>query len=184
MAVGCSRDEVDDVIEQSKLTGAAVVACVDWPSSVTLSGDVDTFGQLRVIFDERKVFARRLKFEMAYHSWHMNRVFSSYSAFIADLEPITQDHTDEEGKARTQTMASSVTGQDDTPELLGPYYWVRNLVSPALFSDAVKEFISPADCDSNDGSSDSNNTVDMLIEVGTESTLSKRVEQITTASKM
>ncbi|KAI2478999.1 Polyketide synthase module protein [Pyrenophora tritici-repentis] len=175
MAVGCSRDEADGVIEQSKLSGTAVVACVNSPSSVTLSGDMDALEQLRAIFDERKVFARRLKVEMAYHSRHMNRVFGSYSASIADLEPIMQDDTDEEGDVKIQAMISSVTGQEVAPELLGPYYWVRNLVSPVLFSDAVKELVSPADQDANDNSI---STVDLLIEVGPHSALSGPVEQI------
>jgi acyl transferase domain-containing protein len=175
MAVGCSRDEADDVIEQSNLSGTAVVACVNSPSSVTLSGDVDSLEQLRAIFDDRKIFARRLKVEMAYHSRHMNRVFGTYSASIADLEPITQDDTNEDGDFQIQTMISSVTGQEVASELLGPYYWVRNLISPVLFSDAVKELVSPTDDDENDGSS---SAVDLLIEIGPHSALSGPVEQI------
>jgi acyl transferase domain-containing protein len=177
MAVGCSRDEADDVIEQSVLSGTAVVACVNSPSSVTLSGDVDALEQLRAIFDERKVFARRLKVEMAYHSRHMNRVFGSYSASIADLEPITQDDTNEED-VTLPTMISSVTGQEVAPELLGPYYWVRNLVSPVLFSDAIKELVIPEDHHINDSSANSISAVDLMIEVGPHSALSGPVEQI------
>jgi zearalenone synthase (highly reducing iterative type I polyketide synthase) len=185
MAVGCSQDEADGVIEQSKLDGTAVVACVNSPSSVTLSGDVDTLEQLRIIFDERKIFARRLKVEMAYHSRHMNRVFGSYSAYIADLEPIPQGYNEDQSEnGSVQTMVSSVTGQEAAPELLGPYYWVRNLVSPVLFSDAVKELVCPAEAeDINDtGGNDDNKAVDLLIEIGPHSALSGPVEQISGSS--
>lgn len=181
MAVGCSRDEAEDIIEQSKLDGTAAVACVNSPSSVTLSGDVDTLEQLRAIFDERKVFARRLKVEMAYHSRHMNRVFGTYSESIADLEPIPRkSNEDEDEYENRQIMISSVTGQEVAPELLGPYYWVRNLVSPVLFSDAVKEMVSPAEAEEYDDISDnnSNNSVELLIEVGPHSALGGPVEQI------
>jgi zearalenone synthase (highly reducing iterative type I polyketide synthase) len=177
MAVGCSRDEADSVISQSKLDGATV-ACVNSPSSVTLSGDVDALEQLRTIFEERKVFARRLKVEMAYHSSHMNRVFSSYAASISDIEPRQCQQNQgggEENSSRKQIMVSSVTGQEVEPELLGPYYWVRNLVSPVLFSDALKELVSPAESDAKNNSS--NKSVDILIEIGPHSALGGPVQQ-------
>ncbi|KAJ0122144.1 reducing polyketide synthase [Diaporthe amygdali] len=168
MAVGCSRDEADELIaQQSKLNsggGKATVACVNSPSSVTLSGDVDSLDILRAVLDERKVFARRLKVEMAYHSSHMNKVMDHYLSTISDVEPLPA--REDQG-----TMVSSVTGFEISPEALGPYYWVRNLVSPVLFSDAVKELVSPDD----DGEG---NTVDLLIEVGPHSALGGPVEQI------
>jgi acyl transferase domain-containing protein len=170
MAVGCTREEAEDAISnaQSKLDGIATVACVNSPSSITLSGDVAALEQLRAVFDERKVFARRLKVEMAYHSAYMNRVSGNYSASIVDIEPISEDG----GNPRAPIMVSSVTGEEVGPELLGPYYWVRNLISPVLFSDAVKELVSPAEAE------DGSNVVGLLIEVGPHSALGGPVEQI------
>ncbi|KAI3397078.1 hypothetical protein diail_11220 [Diaporthe ilicicola] len=168
MAVGSSREEADTLIaQQSKLGssgGKATVACVNSPSSVTLSGDVESLESLRAVLDERKVFARRLKVEMAYHSSHMNRVMDHYLSTISDIEPLPA--REDQG-----TMVSSVTGFEISPEALGPFYWVRNLVSPVLFSDAVKELVSPDD-------DDQGNTVDLLIEVGPHSALGGPVEQI------
>lgn len=168
MAVGCSREEADALIaQQAKLKsvgGKATVACVNSPSSVTLSGEVDSLEALRAALDERKVFARRLKVEMAYHSSHMNKVMDHYLSTISDVEPLPA--REDQG-----TMVSSVTGFEISPEALGPYYWVRNLVSPVLFSDAVKELVSPDD-------EDEGNTVDLLIEVGPHSALGGPVEQI------
>ena len=165
MAVGCSRDEADALILQYKLDsgGKATVACVNSPSSVTLSGDVDSLEQLRAVLNQRKVWARRLKGEMAYHSTHSNRGMGHYLSTIADIEPLPA--REDQG-----TMVSSTTGFEISPEALGPYYWVKNLVSPVLFSDAVKELVSP---DVGDG-----NTVDLLIEVGPHSALGGPVEQI------
>lgn len=168
MAVGCSREEADALIaQQAKLNssgGKATVACVNSPSSVTLSGDVESLETLRAVLDERKVFARRLKVEMAYHSSHMNKVMDHYLHTISDVEPLPS--YEDQG-----TMVSSVTGFEISPEALGPYYWVRNLVSPVLFSDAVKELVSPDD-------DEEGNTVDLLIEVGPHSALGGPVEQI------
>ncbi|KAL4796963.1 phenolpthiocerol synthesis polyketide synthase ppsB [Aspergillus venezuelensis] len=184
MAVGCSRDEAEGLMKQWKLDETAAVACVNSPSSVTLSGNVDTLEQLRALFDERKVFARRLKVEMAYHSRHMHRVFGSYAEYIADLKPLPRAYNQHENEdENTPIMVSSVTGQEVAPELLGPYYWVRNLVSPVLFSDAVKEMVAPAegdeeDDDHSDRNVNSDTTVDLLIEIGPHSALGGPVEQI------
>ncbi|KAL4947686.1 phenolpthiocerol synthesis polyketide synthase ppsB [Aspergillus filifer] len=183
MAVGCSRDEAEGLMKEWKLDGTAAVACVNSPSSVTLSGNIDTLEQLRAQFDERKVFARRLKVEMAYHSRHMHRVFGSYAEYIADLKPLPRTYNHENEDGITPIMISSVTGQEVAPELLGPYYWVRNLVSPVLFSDAVKEMVSPAESDEeedddHDRSVNSDTTVELLIEIGPHGALGGPVEQI------
>lgn len=165
MAVGCSREEADALIAESKLNrnGKATVACVNSPTSVTLSGQVESLEQLQAVLEERKIFARLLKVETAYHSTHMHKAMDFYHSSIADIEPLPAY----EGQG---TMISSVTGFEISPEEVGPYYWVRNLVSPVLFLDAVKELISP---DEEDG-----NTVDLLIEVGPHSALGGPLEQI------
>lgn len=187
MAVGCSREEADDFISGYKLDGGKVtVACVNSPSSVTLSGDVNALEHIKNIFDAHKIFARRLKVEIAYHSAHMNRVFGTYSASIADIELIqshhNQDDDEKDNSQYTQIIVSSVTGQEIRPELLGPYYWVRNLVSPVLFSDAVRELVCPSEADEDtDKYSDhthTGNSVDYLIEIGPHGDLGGPIEQI------
>jgi len=160
MAVGCSRDEADAMVAGTKIS----VACVNSPSSVTLSGDVDSLEKLRAELDERKVFARRLKVEMAYHSPYMNKVMDYYLSAIADVTPISADDEQSQG-----VMVSSVTGFEISPEELGPYYWVRNLVSAVLFEDAVQEFVSPED--------EEGIMVDLLVEVGPHSALGGPFQQ-------
>lgn len=165
MAVGCSREEADKLISQTKLTGGLVtVACINSPSSVTLSGDVAALEELRAILDERSVFARQLKVDVAYHSAHMNSAIAEYSASIANLEPARPFNGQ-------PIMVSSVTGSEVDAELLGLYYWLRNLISPVLFADAVKELVTPAD-------GDGKNMVDLLIEIGPHSALGGPIEQI------
>ena len=69
-------------------------------------------------------------------------------------------------------MVSSVTGEEIDLEILGPYYWVRNLISPVLFTNALNELVSPTD-----GTSQ-RNAVDLLIEIGPQSALGGPIEQI------
>ncbi len=165
MAVGSSPEEAKKLLHQTKLTGGVVsVACVNSPSSVTLSGDVAALEELRAILEERGVFARRLKVDVAYHSTHMNSAVGEYSSSIADIEPA-------QPIKGQPVMVSSVTSSEIDAELLGPYYWVRNLISPVLFADAVKELVTPCD-------GDGKNTVDLMIEIGPHSALGGPIEQI------
>ncbi|PNY28266.1 Polyketide synthase [Tolypocladium capitatum] len=173
MAVGCSAEEATELMAHTGLH--ATVACVNSPSSITLSGDVEVLEAIRPILEERGVFARRLKVDVAYHSVHMHSCSGEYRAAIIDLEG-RPAATDEEGQRQKPiTMVSSVTGSEVDPELLGPYYWIRNLISPVLFTDAVKELVSPA---GEDGST--SNAVDMLVEIGPHSALGGPIEQILT----
>lgn len=171
MAVGCSPEDAKMVMVETGLR--VTVACVNSPSSVTLSGDVEALEALRVVLEERGVFARRLKVEVAYHSPHMHSCSTEYSADIEHLEPrpaTAQDYEDGPGQQQPSVvMVSSVTGNEADPEMLGSYYWVRNLISPVLFADAVKELVSPA--------GEEGNAVNMLIEIGPHSALQGPTEQ-------
>jgi zearalenone synthase (highly reducing iterative type I polyketide synthase) len=165
MAVGASPEEAKRLILEAKLSGGVVtVACVNSPSSVTISGDVSALEELKAVLEERGVFARRLKVDVAYHSTHMNHAMGDYSSSIADVEPAQAV----EGSPK---MISSVTKGEVDSELLGPYYWVRNLISPVLFADAVKELVMPSE-------GDGKNTIDLLVEIGPHSALGGPVEQI------
>ncbi|KAL8910258.1 MAG: hypothetical protein Q9171_004422 [Xanthocarpia ochracea] len=165
MAVGTSSEEANKLISETKLIGGIVtVACVNSPSSVTLSGDVAALEEVRAILDRRSVFARRLKVDVAYHSAHMNSAYKEYSTSIANVEPAIPS-------VGGPIMISSVVGSEVDAELLGPHYWVRNLISPVLFADAIKEMVSPAD-------DDGKNTLDLLIEVGPHSALGGPIEQV------
>lgn len=166
MAVGCSREEAEDLLAQAKVHVS--VACINSPSNVTLSGDSSALEALRSILEERSVFARRLKVDTAYHSAYMHSCSAEYADSIANLECMEPAAASDR---QPIIMVSSVTGGEVDPELLGPYYWVRNLISPVLFTDAVKELVSPAD------GMDGKNAVDLLIEIGPHSALGAPIEQ-------
>jgi zearalenone synthase (highly reducing iterative type I polyketide synthase) len=166
MAVGCSRDEAEKLMKATKLR--ATVACVNSPANVTISGDVSTLEALRAILDERGIFARRLKVEVAYHSPHMHLCSQEYYSSIAD---VGHDPVEEVLGQKPITMISSVLGYEIDSESLGPYYWVQNLINPVLFTDAVKEMVSPADANGE-------KTTDLLVEIGPHSALGGPIEQI------
>lgn len=175
MAVGCSRTEAQKLMAETNLQ--ATVACVNSPSNVTISGDVATLETLQSTLVGRGVFARRLKVDVAYHSSHMNSCSSEYYAAIEDLATRAPEFDQEHHQERPPVMVSSVTGSEADPELLGPYYWIRNLISPVLFTDAVKELVCPENAAPQEQEQQST-AVDVLVEIGPHSALGGPIEQI------
>ncbi|KAK1993635.1 KR domain-containing protein [Colletotrichum falcatum] len=176
MAVGSSPEGVKQHMSDAGVN--VTVACVNSPSSVTLSGDVDALETLQSLLEERGIFARHLKVDVAYHSTHMQDCSHEYLASIQELEGLLPE--EEEGEEEPVVMISSVTGGEVDPEMLGPFYWVRNLVSPVEFSDALKELVAPAAAAAaaaGEGG-EAITAVDVLVEVGPHSALAGPVKQI------
>ncbi|KAI0854962.1 PKSN polyketide synthase for alternapyrone biosynthesis [Xylaria cubensis] len=133
MAAGLSQDDAKMYLEKVA-PGSAVVACVNSPSSVTLSGDIDAIDQLETIISGDGKFARKLKVTTAYHSHHMREVSPIYLSMIGDLEPKQPDAT-EDG---SPVMYSSLTGSIvSSSKELDAQYWVDNMQNPVKFSQAL-----------------------------------------------
>ena len=161
LAVGSSESQAQDWIDELDTTlGQVSVACVNSPSSVTLSGDLSAIDGLREILERKGVFARKLKVETAYHSPHMNVVSMLY---LESLSSIQTKPAHEYCR-----MYSAVSGSFVEASELGPMNWVRNLVSPVLFYDALYEMLRP---------SVGSTSVDVLLELGPHSTLQGAVDQ-------
>lgn len=106
------------MIDESK--GRVSVACINSPTSTTLSGDEPAIDYIRDICAAEGVFARKLKVETAYHSHHMEKVAKSYSSSLVDIKP---------QKIRNGVQfVSSVTGTTKSSDF-GAEYWTRNMVS-------------------------------------------------------
>jgi acyl transferase domain-containing protein len=158
MAAGLSPETAEEWI--AKVTeGELVVACINSPSSVTISGDTSGIDQLLVLLQQAGVFARKLQVDTAYHSPHMQTVAREYYELLADLVPL-----DGPGDC---TMHSSVVGSIIEPEELGAVNWVRNLISPVKFSTAIHDMVRPV----RDEIRAEENAVDLLIEIGPHSAL-------------
>ncbi|KAF3003829.1 t1pks [Neopestalotiopsis sp. 37M] len=123
--------------------GQAVVACVNSPSSVTISGDADAIEEVmsRVAARRDGTFQRKLLVDTAYHSHHMRAVRDEYSARLADPDMMDELRCEDIQTNGRTTMVSSVTGKFWSSHF-NASYWVDNLVSPVRFSDAVKTVAS------------------------------------------
>ncbi|KAJ6030975.1 Acyl transferase/acyl hydrolase/lysophospholipase [Penicillium herquei] len=129
MAVGLSPDQVAQYLA-SVPDKSVVIACVNSPTSVTLSGDEDQIRSLEEVLKSDGQFARKLRVEMAYHSPHMEDVADEYKRKLEHIKPILDGNIE-------MKMVSSVTREVVSAEDLTADYWVRNMVSTVEFAGAV-----------------------------------------------
>jgi acyl transferase domain-containing protein/NADPH-dependent curcumin reductase CurA/NADP-dependent 3-hydroxy acid dehydrogenase YdfG len=127
MAVGTSVESVRPLLD-AVTKGYVTVACINSPSSVTLSGDVEAIKELQPILTEKSIFNRELKVGVAYHSAHLEPVADEYLNLIRDIQP---------SATATATFYSSLLGRVAESSELTPEYWVQNLTSPVRFFDAL-----------------------------------------------
>ncbi|KAL2818527.1 hypothetical protein BDW59DRAFT_165475 [Aspergillus cavernicola] len=167
LAAGLSQLDVGPYFNRvSAVSGRLrlVVACVNSPKSITVSGERDQIEYLERLLTEDKVFSRKLVVNVAYHSFQMEEVAAQYEAVLGNLEvpcPRLKRHP---------IMMSSVTAKlIHRDELANPAYWVRNMVSPVLFDDAVRNLCSQPAANQTkkiDGSHRLSVRVDHLLEIG------------------
>ena len=89
MAVGLSENDVKPYLDKLPSSDTAVVACVNSPSNVTVSGDSAALDRLGDLLKPSGVFARRLKVENAYHSPHMQVIAEAYLDSIKDVKTLS-----------------------------------------------------------------------------------------------
>ncbi|KAE8376660.1 hypothetical protein BDV26DRAFT_305432 [Aspergillus bertholletiae] len=132
MAAGLSENDAQAYLEKVP-AGSAVVACINSPSSVTLSGDVGAIDQLEALISADGKFARKLKVTTAYHSPHMREVSPSYLKMIGEIIP-QEAHEAE----NSPVMYSSLTGSIvSSAKELNAEYWVNNMQNAVKFSQGL-----------------------------------------------
>ena len=161
LAVGASQDDTQALIDSST-HGQVVIACVNSPQSMTVSGDAEQICQLKRMADDRSIWNRNLKVDVAYHSHHMDLVADKYRTLLGDVKPSSRS---------TAEFHSSLKGARVEPATLTTAYWVENLTSPVLFQQAIQSL-----CGENEGLP--KRRVDLMIEVGPHSALQGPIRQI------
>jgi acyl transferase domain-containing protein len=135
LALGASSKKAQEILEAAGVSNAAMVACVNSPNSVTISGTRNAISTLRTCAEQQKTFCRALKTNgMAYHSPQMKEVGDLYEQLLQSHMPLTNDQPELE----KVVMVSTVT-RKQLSEFPGPKYWRRNLESPVLFEQGISE---------------------------------------------
>ncbi|KNG81162.1 hypothetical protein ANOM_010856 [Aspergillus nomiae NRRL 13137] len=117
---------------QKQSSGELVISCYNSPKNNTLSGDQKLIDEMKQLLDSVGVFARKLPVKHAYHSGLMQEVANEYLRLVGN-PPINTSR----GVSSDIQMFSSVTGAIISPAHLDESYWVRNLISPVRFTDAL-----------------------------------------------
>nr|XP_001396949.2 polyketide synthase [Aspergillus niger CBS 513.88] len=110
MAVGLTASELQPHIDEiSAVHGQQClsIGCINSANNITATGLDKSIDALKVRLDEKKVFARKLKIPVAYHSSHMQVIAEEYKSLL------------------------------QVKQLSLPQYWVKNLVSTVRFSEAL-----------------------------------------------
>jgi acyl transferase domain-containing protein len=157
-AVSLGRSKVEPY-----LVPGVVIGCVNSPSSVTLSGDTEALEQVtKAISDSHPgTLVRKLRVGCAYHSHHMAAAAKSYESYMHGMS----------ATSAKIPFYSAVRGGKLDDRLLDAKYWVDNLVSPVLFSDALGELarnIPPAS---------------VMLEIGPHAALAGPIRQVLHAEK-
>lgn len=155
LAIGTSAGEAQKLLDAAE--GYAIVAAVNSPDSVTLSGDVAAVEQSQEQAEKRGLFVRRLKVGVAYHSHHMTRVADSYLAAIQpfcasgqsspamDSARTSEPAASSDARSTGPWFISTVTGQRESTDPVHASYWVKNLLQPVQYSKAVEALFSVGD---------------------------------------
>ena len=169
MALGLSCDRATTYLAQLGEHHEVVVACINSPNSVTVSGDETGIAQLEALLRTDNVFVRRLKVTVAYHSPHMGLIADEYYESIKDVEvKLTNSET---------PMVSTVTTSLIEGSQLNATYWVRNMVSPVKFSQAFETLLQTPSFATRHKGRDGQ-TTDILLEIGPHGALKAPLTQI------
>lgn len=145
MAVAMGAEEAEAFLARNEIPSTdVVVACVNSPQSVTLSGKTERIDVLHGLLKEEGALCKKLPTGgKAYHSPSMKEVGSAYSEAILEA-------SNEGGAVRAiapvadgerPVMVSSVTLKHLQPGDINGTYWQTNLESPVLFDPALKELL-------------------------------------------
>ena len=126
LALGTNEEDATKLLSTKE--GSAIVACINSPSSVTISGDEIAISEVEEKAQSKGLFNRRLRVDMAYHSHHMELVAGKYLKSILGIEH-NSGHV---------AFHSSLTGSQENMANENHSYWAQNLTQPVKFRQALE----------------------------------------------
>ncbi len=166
MAVGLT--ETEGKAELKAYEDRISLAAINSPSSLTFSGDEDAILELKRKLERRKVFARRLKVEQAFHSHHMKPLAPAFEQALSHVVDF-QYHP---AKIR---FYSSVTARDARARKMNAEYWAMNMTGTVMFSDALTGIL----VNEND-----EQDIDILVEIGAHPALKAPSNEVLSSLKL
>ena len=112
--------------------GRLAVAANNSATGCAISGDPDAIREVIKRLDERGVFARELRIDLAAHSPHMDALIEPFAEAIGSVG----------ARAPERLLVSSLTGEQVGEACHSAEYWTRNLRQPVLFHRAVETLLA------------------------------------------
>ncbi|KAF2218270.1 acyl transferase/acyl hydrolase/lysophospholipase, partial [Elsinoe ampelina] len=157
LATSLGEEAVQPYLERLQ-NGKVTLACINSPSSTTISDDSQTISSLETAIKADGHFSRKLLVNVAYHSPQMKVIAGDYQAALGDIQSLAQGDS-------SVHMFSSLTGKRIVDNAArGTDYWVSNIVNPVRFSDALSSLLQYTEETS--GRRARKVLVDHLIEIG------------------
>ncbi|MGW4081389.1 acyltransferase domain-containing protein, partial [Streptomyces asiaticus] len=122
VAVAASEDEVRPL-----LSDGVVIAAVNGPEAVVLSGDEGAVQAVVDVLAGRGVRTRRLRVSHAFHSVRMDGMLAEFGEVLRSVE----------FRAPSVPVVSNVSGAVAGEELCSPEYWVRHVRETVRFADGL-----------------------------------------------
>lgn len=139
LAVGTSSEDAAELCADRMFAGRVVLAAVNSPSSVTISGDEQAIAELELVLDDEKKFHRRLRVDKAYHSPQMLACVEPYMTSLrrcgVALQTPGADRVAWYSSVHDVTVDVSTPGLNDT-------YWADNMTRPVLFYQAIERAVA------------------------------------------
>jgi acyl transferase domain-containing protein len=177
VAVGLDSLRLLPYIENvhANYSGELTIACYNSPQNQTVSGDEAMIDVLKELLDAGGVFARKLNVKNAYHSSHMEQIAGEYLQLMGDLPSGIK------AALPHVHIYSTVSGlRIEEQENLNANYWVKNLLSPVQFKDALTGMCFDP-ITKGQALSVENNFIDLILEIGPHSALQSVIKETVTA---
>ena len=122
----------DDAAALARQSGGRLsVAVSNSPGATVLSGDPDAIEEVVCQLNEREVFCRRVRVDVASHSAQMDPLLPELEEAIREIQP----------RHSAIPFYSTVTASVEDGAALDPEYWSKNLRHPVMFSATVENLL-------------------------------------------
>lgn len=162
LAVALGEEQVKTYIDRITADPKPVIACINSPESVTLSGSEEAISEVLSLIGDQ-AWARKLLVKTPYHSPYMQEIAPEY---LKSLEGIRRSVP---STAKSTEMYSSVTGEwIENDALRSPQYWVDNMVCSVKFKHALEAALK---------STPTNSDGTVILEIGPHGALQGPIKQ-------
>ena len=157
-------------------SGRLVVACMNSPTSTTMSGDVPALEELESFLQADGIFSRRLRVDTAYHSFHMEKFKKPYEEWISNHVASQPKATNDADERLGVVFSSPITGGRvlSRSAVRDPGHWAKGMVSPVRFVEAFQHMCWADPHSPTQGETE----VDMVIEIGPHGALGGPIQEI------